>query len=142
MKLDHKIIIPFAVFVSLMMCASNLFGYTVAEMSKESKKCIECHQKEDPAIYEQGGASKHFTANVGCYECHRAEKADSDAYEHEGATISIIVSPRDCARCHEKEVDEFSTSHHAKGGAILDSLDNILAEVVEGNRAFKSPAFI
>jgi len=141
MKLDHKIIIPFAVFVSLMMCASNLFGYTVAEMSKESKKCIDCHKKEDPAIYEQWGTSKHFTANVGCYECHKAEKGDSDAYEHEGATISIIVSPRDCARCHEKEVDEFSTSHHAKGGAILDSLDNILAEVVEGNRGFKSPAF-
>jgi hydroxylamine dehydrogenase len=141
MKMDYKFILPFAAFVLLMMSAPNLFAYTVVELSSESKKCIECHMKEDPAIYEQWGASKHYRANVGCYECHKAEKGDSDAYEHEGALIAIIVSPRDCARCHEKEVDEFSTSHHAKGGKILDSLDNILAEVVEGNRAFKSPAF-
>ena len=141
MKMDYKFISAFAVFVILMMFAPNLSAYTVAELSSESKKCIECHMKEDPAIYGQWGASKHYRANVGCYECHKAEKGDIDAYEHEGALISIIVSPRDCARCHEKEVDEFSKSHHAKGGKILDSLDNILAEVVEGNRAFKSPAF-
>ncbi len=141
MKMDCKIILPFAAFVFLMMVPLNLFAYTVVELSSESKECIECHMKEDPAIYGQWGASKHYRANVGCYECHKAEKGDIDAYEHEGALISIIVSPRDCARCHEKEVDEFSKSHHAKGGKILDSLDNILAEVVEGNRAFKSPAF-
>ena len=141
MKMDYKFISAFAVFVILMMFAPNLSAYTVAELSSESKKCIECHMKEDPAIYGQWGASKHYRANVGCYECHKAEKGDIDAYEHEGALISIIVSPRDCARCHEKEVDEFSKSHHAKGGKILDSLDNILAEVVEGNRGFKSPAF-
>ena len=141
MKMDYKFISAFAVFVILMMFAPNLSAYTVAELSSESKKCIECHMKEDPAIYGQWGASKHYRANVGCYECHKAEKGDKDAYEHEGALISIIVSPRDCARCHEKEVDEFSKSHHAKGGKILDSLDNILAEVVEGNRGFKSPAF-
>jgi len=123
------------------MYAPNLFAYTVSDLSAQSKACIECHMKEDPAIYDQWGASKHYRANVGCYECHKAEKGDIDAYEHEGEIISIIVSPRDCARCHEKEVDEFSGSHHAKGGKILDSLDNILAEVVEGNRAFKSPAF-
>ena len=141
MKMDYKFISAFAVFVILMMFAPNLSAYTVAELSSESKKCIECHMKEDPAIYGQWGASKHYRANVGCYECHKAEKGDIDAYEHEGALISIIVSPRDCARCHEKEVEEFSASHHAKGGKILDSLDNILAEVVEGNRGFKSPAF-
>ena len=141
MRMDYKFISAFAVFVILLMFAHNLSAYTVAELSSESKKCIECHMKEDPAIYGQWGASKHYRANVGCYECHKAEKGDKDAYEHEGALISIIVSPRDCARCHEKEVDEFSKSHHAKGGKILDSLDNILAEVVEGNRGFKSPAF-
>jgi hydroxylamine dehydrogenase len=31
-------------------------------------------------------------------------------------------------------VQEFVGSHHAKGGRILGSLDNVLAEVVEGNR--------
>jgi formate-dependent nitrite reductase cytochrome c552 subunit len=116
-------------------------GYTLAELSAESQKCIECHKKETPVIYEQWGSSKHFRGNVGCYECHKAEPGDKDAQKHEGQIIAVIVSPRDCARCHEQEVKEFAGSHHAKAAKILGSLDNTLAEVIEGNRAFKTPAF-
>ncbi|MCP4713751.1 MAG: hydroxylamine oxidoreductase, partial [Deltaproteobacteria bacterium] len=112
-----------------------------AELLPESLKCIECHKEKSPVIYEQWGQSKHYRANVGCFECHKAEPNDPDAMQHEGALIATIVSPRDCSRCHEKEVEEFAASHHAKGGAILGSLDNRLAEVVEGNRSFKTPAF-
>jgi hypothetical protein len=36
---------------------------------------------------------------------------------------------------------EFSGSHHSKGARILGSLDNTLAEVVEGNRGMITPAF-
>jgi hypothetical protein len=92
-------------------------------------------------IYQQWGRSKHFRANVGCYECHTAGKNDKDAFEHNGHRISIIVSPLDCARCHEREVEEFINSHHSKAGRIMGSLDNILAEVVEGNRGMKTEAF-
>ncbi len=53
-----------------------------------------------------------------------------------GQTISIIVSPLDCQDCHEEEVEEFTNSHHAEGGQILDSLDNRLAEVIEGALTF------
>jgi len=111
------------------------------ELSEISKACIECHKETSRAIYEQWGSSKHFGANVGCYECHRAEADDPDAFEHDEYIISIIVSPKDCAECHEKEVTEFSASHHSKGGRILGSLDNTLAEVVEGNNGFKTPSF-
>ncbi len=58
-----------------------------------------------------------------------------------GKLISVVVSPRDCARCHEKEVEEFSDSHHAKAGRIMGSLDNVLAEVVEGNRGLMTMGF-
>jgi len=61
---------------------------------------------------------------------------------HDDYIISTIVSPVDCARCHDKEVDEFVNSHHAKAGRIMGSLDNLLAEVVEGNIAFVTPAFL
>ena len=60
---------------------------------------------------------------------------------HYGERISTIVSPKDCSTCHSKEVSEFEASHHAQGGKILGSLDNVLAEVVEGTRALKTPAF-
>ncbi len=123
-------------------CASAAWAtFSPKEITPESAKCIECHKQESGAIYEQWGASKHFRANIGCYECHAAEKTDKDAFEHEGSLISVIVSPRDCARCHEAEVEQFTASHHSKAGRILGSLDNVLAEVVEGNKAYATTAF-
>ncbi len=111
------------------------------EMTAETKQCIDCHSSENPVVYQQWGASKHFRANVGCFECHEAQKGDRDAFDHNGYLISVIVSPKDCQRCHSKEVDEFVNSHHAKAGRIMGSLDNTLAEVVEGNQNFKTPGF-
>lgn len=116
-------------------------GYMLTEISAESAACIECHKMQSPVIYEQWGDSKHFRGNIGCFECHKAEKEDIDAYDHYGEVIATIVSPKDCARCHEKEVEEFVASHHAKAGRILGSLDNVLAEVVEGNNDFVTPMF-
>ncbi len=109
--------------------------------SKESKECISCHQKESLAVVQQWGASKHYRAKVGCFECHQARPGDADAFMHYKQRISIIVSPQDCSACHPKEVKEFAESHHAQGGKILGSLDNVLAEVVEGNRGFVTPGF-
>jgi hypothetical protein len=116
-------------------------GFTLKETSPQSAACAACHKKESAVVYEQWGSSKHYRANVGCFECHTASEKDADAYEHYGEFISTIVSPKDCGRCHEREVQEFNDSHHAKGGRILGSLDNTLAEVVEGNRGFKTAAF-
>lgn len=116
-------------------------GFSPKQLSAESKACAECHRKESGAIYGQWGSSKHFRGNVGCFECHMANKTDTDAYEHEGQIIATLVTPKDCARCHEHEVAEFNSSHHAKGGRILGSLDNVLAEIVEGNRGFRTASF-
>ncbi len=116
-------------------------GFTLKEMSPQTKACVACHKQESSAVYGQWGSSKHYRANVGCFECHAADRADKDAYEHHGETIATIVTPKDCARCHEHEVAEFNSSHHSKGARILGSLDNVLAEVVEGNRGFKTTAF-
>jgi hypothetical protein len=122
-------------------CHLSYAGFFPKELTDESRDCVECHKEKSQGIYQMWGDSKHFRANVGCYECHAAEKDDVDAFEHKGYRISIIVSPKDCARCHEKEVTEMSESHHAKAGRILGSLDNVLAEVVEGNRGFKTEGF-
>ena len=111
------------------------------EISDASRECIECHRKQSPGLYQQWGASKHYRGNIGCFECHTADKDDTDAFMHYDRRIAVIVSPKDCARCHSKEVEEFLGSHHAKAGRILGSLDNVLAEVVEGNRGLKTDAF-
>lgn len=120
---------------------SQSLGDLPKELSKESRECISCHKEEHPNIYQQWGKSKHFRANVGCYECHKAEPGDPDAIKHDEFLISVIVSPKDCAKCHEKEVEEFKNSHHSKAGRIMGSLDNTLAEVVEGNKGMKTEGF-
>ncbi len=99
-----------------------------------SKACLECHESMQPGIVAQWRGSGHARAAVGCLDCHRAEAGRADAFDHYGATIAVIVSPRDCARCHRGEDGEFEASHHAKAGNILASLDNYLAETVEGSR--------
>ena len=111
------------------------------QLSEKSRKCTECHKKENLALYGQWGSSKHYTANVGCYECHAADPKDADAYLHEGEMIAVIVSPKDCSRCHAREVADFMGSHHSKAARILGSLDNVLAEVVEGNKGFVTQGF-
>jgi len=103
-----------------------------------TKHCIGCHSEKGAGkvIVEQWKLSKHAEVGVGCLECHTAEKGDVDAYEHEGSLIATIVTPNDCKKCHEKETMEFVNSHHADAGMIMGSLDNVLAEVIEGSVRF------
>ncbi|NIR47864.1 hydroxylamine oxidoreductase [candidate division KSB1 bacterium] len=104
-------------------------------ISDENKKCVECHSQQSNArtAVQQWKDSQHAIKGVGCLECHQAESGDIDAFEHYTHTIATIVSPKDCSRCHKKEFAEFQRSHHAQGGKILGSLDNVLAEIVEGH---------
>ncbi|HEX9641947.1 MAG TPA: multiheme c-type cytochrome [Candidatus Krumholzibacteria bacterium] len=123
---------------TLALTAFTALGDTTipSTMSEASLECMECHAEESRGIYQEWGTSKHFRGNVGCYECHAAAKGDADAFEHNGYDIAIIVSPKDCSRCHAREVKEFDESHHAKAGQILGSLDNFLADIVEGDWNF------
>ena len=114
-------------------------------MSEETKACVKCHKKNNPGLVQMWGSSKHYGANVGCYECHQADEGDVDAFIHDDEKvkklISIIVSPKDCANCHESEEKEMTASHHAEAGKIMGSLDNLLAEVVEGDSGMITEGF-
>ncbi len=127
------------------IAASGICAETTINMpnnlSAATQECVGCHKEMNINIYQQWGNSKHYGANIGCFECHEAQKGDADAIEHEDYLISVIVSPKDCGRCHEKETDEFINSHHSKAGRIMGSLDNTLAEVVEGNRGMRTAGF-
>ncbi len=104
-----------------------------------SKTCVDCHANSSPAIIDHWKDSTHARKGVGCVDCHRAEKGDADGFSHYGAQIATVVTPRDCASCHPTEAKEFQNSHHAKAGQILASLDNFLAETVEGSREVFNP---
>lgn len=146
----HKQRKSLAILVSLSLMMVVVFAFSPknvindqsAKLSStpadESDQCIICHGKtgNGKTIVEQWSMSKHSKNGVSCLDCHIADKNDADAFEHHGKTIATIVTPKDCSTCHDKEYNEFSKSHHADAGMILGSLDNVLAEVVEGNVNF------
>ncbi|MBN1401500.1 MAG: hypothetical protein JXA74_11725, partial [Anaerolineae bacterium] len=106
----------------------------VAQLSESSAECIACHTENEFMLSQisEWQRSAHAQEQVGCYECHHAEAGDPDAMDHNGYTISVLVTPLDCGECHIRESEEFLASRHAQAGDILDSLDNILGERVEG----------
>ncbi len=107
--------------------------------SAQTQACLACHgPMVTQAITEQWQGSAHARKGVGCYECHQAAKDSPTGFDHHGFHISVLVSPKDCGRCHAKETQEFEASHHAKAGDILGSLDNVLGEVIEGVPAANS----
>ena len=101
-------------------------------MGADSRKCYDCHEDKTPAVAAQWRDSKHATLGVGCYECHRADETDADAFRHEGKLIATVVSPKDCGGCHQDITKEFMASHHSKAAQFIGSLDNVLGEVIEG----------
>jgi len=124
---------------------ANLFKFFVVALlflplsaqgaAKRPTTCLSCHEKISPGIVGQWRRSKHSKVEVSCIDCHEAEKTEPDAFKHHGKIIAIIVSPKDCSNCHEKEYMEQKGSHHAKAGQILGSLDNLLGEVIGGEAA-------
>ena len=63
-----------------------------------SKACVQCHQQSSPGIIDHWEGSTHAIKGVGCVECHQAEKGDIDGFDHYGALIATIVTPKDCSR--------------------------------------------
>ena len=106
---------------------------------ENSRECVECHAEATPGITAHWEGSNHARKGVGCTECHQAERDDIDGFTHYGVLIATVVTPRDCSRCHPAEAEEFGQSHHAAAGRILHSLDNFLAETVEGSRGMFNP---
>ena len=99
----------------------------------EERDCVTCHKNENPGLYEQWKNSKHGEIGISCLDCHGANAGDVDGFEHEGELIATLVTPKDCAKCHNKEAEQTMNSYHAHAGEILESDDAFLANVVGGH---------
>jgi hydroxylamine dehydrogenase len=98
-----------------------------------SEACLACHTSSTPGVVSLWQSSKHFGAKVGCVECHRAQPGTRpDVQEHYGQQIVVLVTPKDCGRCHAGEAKEFQSSRHARAAQFIGSLDNVLGEMVGG----------
>ena len=137
-----------ALFAAAFIAAVVMVGLIEKERAKPQKAavfyadetsqaCIDCHKEKHVAVdwIYQWASSRHGEKGIGCIACHEAASADPDKWKHETYLLTHVPSPRDCAKCHEKEERAFTESHHAKAAQFIGSLDNILGEVVEGGPA-------
>lgn len=87
------------------------------KLTKESRDCVACHLRATPFIVYDWYKSVHREVGVGCYECHAAQPGTRpDVERHYGYYITLIVTPKQCARCHPAVVEEFEKSVHAFAG--------------------------
>ncbi len=112
-----------------------LLGVNQASAEEPKGKCMTCHKEKSPGLYRQWYGSEHADHNVTCVDCHGAERGDVDGFEHEGAFIATLVTPKDCGACHEDEAEQVGNSYHANAGEILQSKDAYLAHAAGGGPA-------
>jgi len=108
-------------------------------MPKEAAACIQCHKKENPGLFADWARSRHASANITCYDCHKAEAFDPDVstahykqYERSDqkygtkeykVPITAVVTPKDCSRCHPDEAKQYSISKHANTLELIWKID-------------------
>ncbi len=96
-------------------------------MSEDAKMCIECHEEVSKGIVEDWANSRHAHANITCLDCHATSPGDvdisKDHLDYSEVSISPIVSPKDCSRCHPSEVEEYARSKHANTREIMWKID-------------------
>jgi len=87
------------------------------DIDKTTAQCINCHEKKGVAVkqIDEWKESRHAVMGIGCYECHEAKKGDFDEWKCPESPFLIgkHPTPKDCAKCHEDQVKEFSNSKHA-----------------------------
>ncbi|MGC8595708.1 MAG: multiheme c-type cytochrome [Candidatus Kryptoniota bacterium] len=93
------------------------FGGETAKVQNVSftggDKCATCHQRVTPDIVYQYALSTMAKSGVKCEDCHVVEKNNPLGHDHEGFFITYSPTPKQCARCHVRETDEFEHSRHA-----------------------------
>ncbi len=129
MRFRHFSLVSACVLACFLACP---FAASAAPVSDGGEACLDCHSSYSASLVMQWQGSRHAAAGVGCLSCHQVQASDPRAGDHMGFTVAMVVTPKDCSRCHSREYTEFEASHHAKAGDILASLDNVLAERAAG----------
>ena len=121
-------------------------------ISKETKICLACHQTITPGIVADWKKSLHAQITpeealkkpplarristsqlpedkknvvVGCAECHTLNPdAHQDTFDHNGFKVHVVVTPKNCAICHPKEVKEYE--HNLMSKAHRNLKNNIV----------------
>jgi hypothetical protein len=90
-------------------------GYGV---SAQGQKCIDCHAKLQPGIVAGWSQSRHAHVGISCIDCHQVSKDSPLAAQNcpgvkgTDVYVTLLVTPKVCARCHTEQVKQFDASGH------------------------------
>ncbi len=91
----------------LLIAAMGCGDAAEAKSPASSESCRDCHRLLHPRLIADLESSPHERVPVTCDECHGD---DHDII----FAVKGAVSPLVCAKCHEKEWEEFSRSRHGR----------------------------
>ena len=160
--------VPVRTYVLIFLPAvASVFSAEPDRISRDSKVCLGCHEEVTPGIVGDWRRSRHARTSVGealkkkktarrvsvpsvpdalgknvvgCAECHTAEPdAHADTFEHNGFRVHVVVTPKDCARCHPAEVKDYSQNlmAYARRNLRNNPLYHTLVSSVNGPLGFK-----
>ncbi len=104
-----------------------LLSLTIAVASAaavETDACINCHKASGAlsGIIKDWESSKHAQNGVTCKDCHQVKPGYPGGLAHNGFTVSPVVSPKVCGKCHPREAKEFKQSLHSLGAKYYEYL--------------------
>ncbi|MFH1570547.1 MAG: multiheme c-type cytochrome [Gemmatimonadota bacterium] len=134
-----------------------------APLSPQTEECLGCHADYHPGLVGDWRASRHSRVTpaqgmaqpeisrrvssqvtgpgrdyaVGCFECHGANPGThADEFDHYDVRIHIVVTPRDCATCHQEEARQYDGSKkaHAVGNLELNPVYHGLVQTLTSVR--------
>lgn len=104
----------------------------IIEISGINERCVDCHTQKGIAVkaIDHWKKSMHAEQNISCYDCHKAEEGDFDAFYCTESDILVgrHPTPKDCSECHEQQVAEFADSKHAHQFWLLKNGDRSVFE--------------
>lgn len=160
------------IMLSFTLCSfTSTDNETVATMSSETETCIACHASLHPGIVKSWENSLHSkitptdannkddlekrvssmpenqafsNVTVGCYECHSLNTdKHADAFEHNGFTINVVVTPDDCSACHNEEKKQYDNNlmSHAYANLMENEVYKSLKSTINNDITFKEGSF-
>ncbi|HHP7234194.1 MAG TPA: multiheme c-type cytochrome [Desulfobacterales bacterium] len=101
--------------------------------STSAARCVDCHRKLNPVIFQDWDNSIHSKVAVDCLKCHQvpaeSKFLENRAHlEHTRTPIASVVSPKTCAGCHPDQYNQYARSKHANTHAIMWSVHHWLKD--------------
>jgi len=137
--------------------------------SEQTAACLECHASLHPGIVQEWSRSRHANVtpaeglkkkklerrvsveevqdklanvSVGCAECHTMNAAKhKDTFEHNDYQVHIVVTPEDCATCHQVEVEQYGKNlmSYARINLLENPVYVSLMNEVSGTHQLQGP---